>query len=572
MGRVLRAFLLLLALSLSLPLLAQNALVLIQHERAGPSLPTGDYIFGEWVRWPEDQPGRNNRILSLATGVDLQAEFSDTRFKTVEGDGKSAVNGEWLKARGFFEARAANLDGVTTAVVQKPRGGVSPSVLLLALDDPHGVVRPLPFASTLPSDGLVLYEAAGWDDAVAISRRVSGRTLMVEYPPDGTDRWSRYWLRGPWPRGVPVDASLAVPGLVQGRSVLRLLLHPERFEWGPSDAGRWGGANRWLEHGRDGGRILLSSWFGLAILVIAWGLAQVMNEDRGPFVSEMLLVAILSPAAIVLSGAAARFGGIEAWPLWTVLATVVLYGATTLAGLAARRWAPGAHPLWAASLVGLGTLVLFDPLWSDLSGRFGPLDIDVPSEAVGSLVGYLTGAMVFAPGRWFGRALGLAMVVWGITGHAWWVGDHSALLVLPAMGLAASEGLFRPALLLVLALLPTELLRLARVGAAWSPDDLLLSAADRDATNFWHSARFLVSYQWVGCLVFAAGLGLVGNRFLAYRLRKLWRLDPRLRALPWAAAGTLALGVLEPLALPAAPVVALGALAAFAYDGLRANA
>ena len=263
------------------------------------------------------------------------------------------------------------------------------------------------------------------------------------------------------------------------------------------------------------------------------------------------MILALSPASLVLAGGMARLGGLEAWPLWIALATVLLYGITRLLSLALRQAIPEAHPLWPVCLAGVATLVLFDPLWSDLSGRFGRLDVEVPGVALGAFVAYLVGAAAFARGRWFGRALAFGTLVFGATTHPWWVDGHPGFLVLPAVAWIAAEGLLRPRLLLLIALLPTGLWRMAKEGVAWSPGDLILFADQTRATNLWRDAVFLISPQWIGTLLFLATLSLVGNRFLAYRLGRLLRHDPRLRALAWVTAATLALGVTEPLAFSA---------------------
>ncbi len=550
---------------------AQDAIILIQHEQAGPNLPSADVIHGEWIRWPTDQEGRNNRILALASGVDLQGELADMGFKPV-GDGRMSRNAQRLQARGFFDARRSYLQGVPTTIVANANQGVSSGVLFLALDEPERVIRTQPFGKPFPAAGLVAYEALNWDDATAVAQRVTGRSLIVEYPPADKDGWSRFWLRGSWPSGVPIDAEVRVPGLIPARRALDLLLHPKAFEWKPSNPGQWGGPNRWLEHGRTDTPVVLACWAVLATFVIAWALAQVMNEDRGPFVSELLVLVVLSPAALVILGTASRFGGLEAWPFWLLLSMGATYAASLLVGLGVRRSAPDAHPLLASCLVGLAVFVISDPLWSDLSGRFGTLETDVPGLALGAFVGYLAGTMAFAPGRWMGRAIAGAALLWGASTRPWWIDGHSALLTLPAVALLAAEGLFRPVLLAVLALLPTNLVRVAREGVAWNAGGLLAYADQGHALDLWLTAKLLGSPEWGGFLAFSACVALIGNRFLAYRLRRLLRLDPRLRALPWAAAGTLALGVTEPIALAAAPIVAFGALTALAYDGLRSNA
>ena len=550
---------------------AQNALVLIPHVKAQPVIPTADYFHEEWIRWPVDQAGLNNRILSLACGVDLQAEGADMGFRLLPGGDRISRNGARLAARGFFEARRRYLGEVRTSAVLGENGTVSPSVLILALDSPETQIRPRRLPEVAGKGGLVVAEANSWDDVDRIARGVSGRTLVVEYPPDGTDGWSRYWKRGPWPVGAPTERNLGIPGLVRARRALALLVRPETFEWQTTDVGHWGGANRWLEHGHGIGEDVLLLWAVLGALVLAWAFAQVMNEDRGPFVSELLVLVALSPAALVLGGSLARFGGLEAWPIWLSLAWVALYGGVRLLNLLFRTTLPEAHPLLPVCLVGLLTLTLFDPLWSDLSGRFGRIDVDVSGPALGACLAYLTGSAAFARGRWFGRGLVLAALVYGVVAHPWWVAGHSAFVVLPAVAWAASEGLFRPPLLFVCALLPSGLWRMAHEGVVWGVGDLRAFADEARATNLWLDAAFLISPLWVGTLIFLATLGLVGNRFLAYRLGRLLRHDPRLRAIPWAAAATLALSVTEPLALPAAPVVGLGGLLVLAYDGLREN-
>ena len=563
--------LLLLALLPSL-LLAQDALILIQHDKAGPNLPSADVIHGEWIRWPENQPNWNNRILALAGGVDLQGEAADMSLKP-RRDGWIAYNGRRLRARGFFAARAAYLRGVPTTIVGNATPGVSSSVLFLGLDGPSRVVRIQPFGAPMPPFGLVVYEAVGWDDAIAVSRRVSGRSLIVEYPPAGDDGWSRYWLRGPWPPGVPTEADVEVPGLVRARRALALLLRPGEFRWRPGDPGAWGGPNRWLEHGRGDTPWVLGGWFALATFVIAWALAQVMNEDRGPFVSEMLALVALSPAALVLAGAAARVGGLEAWPVWLALAAVATYG--RVAPRRARRPSRGAGRA---------------PAPARLPRRLGD-----PRPPRPPLVRSLESLRRARPGRAGPRARGVRRLSRGRDGVRPGTGVRSGprdrgdplgrdgTALVDRRPLRPPHPAGRRAARLGRAVPPPDARRprppadgappgAARQGVAWNAGGLLAFADEGGSLDLRLSARLLGSPEWGGFLAFAATVALVGNRFLAYRLRRQSRLDPRLRVLPWTAAGALALGVTEPLALPIAPIVAFGALVALAYDGLRANA
>ncbi|RYG22889.1 hypothetical protein EON82_15775 [bacterium] len=452
-------------------------------------------------------------------------------------------------------------------------------MLLFGLDGPKDAIETKAFDSALPTQGLVVFEAhaqnrmRAWDYAMGIVKRVSGRSLVVEYPPEGTKGWSRFWKYGEgWPAGIPTSRSINVPGLVPARDVLTLLQKPQTFRWSPGDAGQWGGPNGWLEHGHGTTPIVLALWFFVAAFVVSWAVAQVMNEDRGPFVSEMLVLVALSPAALVLGGAFARMGGVGAWPLWLVLAELTLYLLAVVTRLATRVWWPDAHPLWGPSIVGLTTIVAFDPLWSDLSNRFGAIDADVPGAGVGAAVAYLAAGIAFAPGRWFGRGLVFCALIWGITARPWWVDGHAGLLVLPAVALVAAEGLFRPALLLLLALLPTGLWTAIREGVAWSPANLVLFADQIHALNLWQHFIGILSPGWLATLALVAFGLLIGTRFLAYRLHKLLRLDPRLRTFVWMIPAILALGVTEPLILPAFPVLVFAALIVLAYDGLRANA
>jgi MFS family permease len=46
--------------------------------------------------------------------------------------------------------------------------------------------------------------------------------------------------------------------------------------------------------------VVLAFWFSIAAFVVSWAIAQVMNEDRGPFISELLVLVALSPAIVVV--------------------------------------------------------------------------------------------------------------------------------------------------------------------------------------------------------------------------------------------------------------------------------
>lgn len=554
---------------------APNALIFISHDEAGPNLPTSDYFYSDWIRWPEETfPRRGNRMLSLLTGMDWQGEPGDVSFRSEDG-GFRNLNAKSLSLRGYFEARERFLDGQRVTVVAGASGQVSPNALFLGLAGPDDLLFPSLIARPLPTDGLIVFEASKWTDATDLARRIApGRTMVIEYPPaPGQEGWSRYFLFGDWPKGkVPVETAIRVPGLIPARDLVRLLTKRSAFIWQRESAGVWGGANRWLEHGQVTGAAVLIGWFCLGAAALLVAFAQVMNEDRGPFTSNLLVQLALSPAVIVAAGALARHGGLEAWPIWLAVSWLFLAAATAALSYLNRAYPREHHPLWPVCIVGAVTLALFDPLWSDLSNRFVSVDRSVPDAATGAFIGYLAGVSAFSLNRWPGRIIALALLLWGLTARPWWVDGHPELLVLPGILWAANEGLLRWPVLIVLALLPTTLIRIWQGGFAWTPGGEVVDAFDVSAFDLSRYVSFLGSPVFLFSLLTVGLVVLFGNRFLIYRIRKILRGDPRLRVLAWAALATLALGIAEPTALGAGLIIAFGAAIAIAFDGLRANA
>jgi hypothetical protein len=246
---------------------------------------------------------------------------------------------------------------------------------------------------------------------------------------------------------------------------------------------------------------------------------------------------------------------------------LTVLGASAALYLFVKRVFPGAHALLAASFVGLFACVVADPKWSFLSGLFGYNTSLSSPEAIGAFVAYLTGVVAFsrgssAPAAWFGRASVCAVLALGLVGDGWWAADRIQAVLLPAIALLAGEGWMRWPFLFILAFVPNTRTDVVRHGFAWTPLGCLTDSHGIGAVNLFDYLAFIV---YPG--VWAMGLIILyvvvfGSGFVMRQFRVVLHQDPRSMALPWAAAGLAAAGVLNPALLPGAVLVAFGALIA----------
>ncbi len=182
---------------------------------------------------------------------------------------------------------------------------------------------------------------------------------------------------------------------------------------------------------------------------------------------------------------------------------------------------------------------------------------------------YLTAVVAFSkPSVWFGRLAALAVLSRGLAGHAWWAPDHWLAVVLPLIALVAGEGWFRWPWLFVLMFVPHPGSDLVHHGFAWSPLGCLTNISGLGGVNaFEYFAIVVYPGLWAMGLILLY-VSAFGGKFVVSQLKIIARRDERMKALLWASAGLLAVGVLYPALFPSAVFVAFGALISFFHTAV----
>ncbi len=538
----------------------RTALIFIQPSAAGPSLDIGPYLHPNWILWPAatDEAGLN-RSLSIASGEDWKGEGGDSGFRCA-GEGKPylSTNVASLRLRGYFQARE-DIVGDTKIFAGENEGhAVNPFALMTALG-PDGSSPILDFRDTIPDESCVAYGAKGWDDCSAWVNRVD-RALVVEYPPSVADqRWSRLWLLGRWPNGLPTEQ--VVPGLTKAKSAMKLLLRPSDFTWfEPGHS--WQGANRWLEFVRvTGVEAQACLWLGTVFILIL-GVAAVARELRSRPVLLGLKAALLAPSAVLASGNVALKSGFGTWAsafaLLLVAEITLSYGITW----ALRRWQ--VHDLFSSAAVSLLMTIAHNPVWSFYSPVLG----HVPDQFSPQWVGMATASMagLLAYGQSLNRRL-LWSVGGAFLGAILYVAhqptpDFVLMVAAVIIGLNFIEGI--P--LLLAAFAASDLVKIWHW--AWTPGGLFHDLGQRGGIDVSGHVLFLASPGFtVTALVVGFTAACLDRYFWHEARRALAKRENR--ALLWLAAFAAVQGIANPAMLTSALMIAFAAVLALLSDAIR---
>ena len=536
---------------------AADALILIRHDRAGPNLPTADFLHPDWLLWPAVQlPNSENGLLSIETDLDWEGQPEDLAFGSVGRQTWQSLNRDSLKARGYLEARRSYLRGDEPRLVSSPGGVVSPESLLLC----QGNLPTIQASSSVPKKSAwLVYEALDWDGAASISRKCGGRALVVEYPPQPGTLWTRFWRFGNgWPDSAssPVESDLRVPGLVRMRSAYRLLRHPEQFSWAANPISTWGGANRWLRHDFRTSPWIGAGLFLVAFLVGALGLYAVANERTDPFVRFLIFGVLVFPASDELAMNVAFRVGLTSWPVLLVVCELGLLGIAAAVAVLVQRWRPEVPSSIGVFLVGAIVTTMLSPVWSDFSPSLRWPATAVSPELCAAWIGYLSGLWSIVS-RWgkvylaVGGAMALACIAISVQRDG---APRVALAVIPW---AAGLGLCRGVFLVALICYPPSLAALAQ-GFVWEPYYLIPNLRETGGVNGAEWVRFGLSPGLLATIFATGTVALFSDRFVAYRLRSRLTENPRSAVVLSAATGMAALGVLNPVLLSGAVFLASG--------------
>jgi hypothetical protein len=133
--------------------------------------------------------------------------------------------------------------------------------------------------------------------------------------------------------------------------------------------------------------------------------------------------------------------------------------------------------------------------------------------------------------------------------------------------LASAEGVCHGLFLVTLLFLPPSIVPLS-YGLSWKPGGLILMASDETAFNTAAWADAVTSWGFMLFALLAGAAGLFGSGFVAYRIRRVVREDPRRSCLLWASLALLALGILNPVWLSASWMVAIGGVLLLQHDAV----
>lgn len=542
-----------------------NSIILIPHDAVSRAISPDAYNHDLWINWPiASNPNGSNRLLSLVTGLDWNAPSADLAF-TEESPGHFVSNNfASLNHRGISSARRAYLGETSTVVLRDPMAFTSANSLLLGFSGTR-IVHSSAFNSPIPPGSLAIYSAQTWDDAEDVARRCTGRALIVEYPPEPGEEVSAAWLQGI--KGVPVSKLTRVPGLVPAVEALSLLIRPERFQWRTSDDAE--SPQKWMAAITTAKPIVLGVVIALTALAALAALWSIAAEKGNKFTRVGLALALGLMPSILVSGNAALFTGLRAWDALPFLAFFGLVMVFVPVHCLLRIIWPGSHPLFPLALFITAIVLTADPLRTVLSPAFAARSQPISPIATGVLIAGLTASIAFSLGGGFWCRLiavipAFVLLFAGNFAHPWWStypGTGIGAILAVIAGAGAMQIYFLP----IFALWPF-LINPWNGRLAWDVGGLLTRASDVHAINAAGHAEFLLSPAWLSLLAAVLLSVLFGTRYLRHQIRRALLAKAESRALFWAALGTSAMGLREPLFLTSALVVLIAAFLVLLFD------
>lgn len=543
-------------------------LVLIQGERFEPPVEPDAYIHPTWIKWPAPSgPVGSNRLLSLLSNLDWSFGLEAFGFEPLSGTGWRIRNLSALNAVGWFRSRRALLGGSQTFLLTDSAGNVQRPAQALALGS-DGDESSRRIDSPWPPNALGIISARSGDDVAAVVRRTSGPVLVVEYPPPARQDWSRIWLVGKtaWPKGLPYEPRIGVPGLLRANAAVPLMLRPHDFPWRPAPR-NWAGANRWLAYLQRATPFYFLFFGFVAAGLAIGGFWFASQEQNGPGLSLALRIFAMAPAATVLGGNIALYAGLPGASIWILVSLAVLSGASALLA----RIVPGdlrSEPLFAWGLVGFLVLWFGSPTYSLFSPIFARTLAGDSGFYLGALLAYFIAAVrpVLRLDRArIGWLCGLALVLLlPLALHAiGWQGGLSlgfapvdlcfCACCFPAGVVSSRLAFVAPAILML-----GRVIQTATFGFAFLPNGLVATDSQAGATNIFDLASFLVSPGFLGLVFLVGSVALFASAYLSHRIKAALRRPP-LCAPSLRIAAFLAVGGIWSAVLLQASLVLVGA-------------
>ncbi|MBS1725971.1 MAG: hypothetical protein JST51_04565 [Armatimonadetes bacterium] len=301
---------------------ANRAIVFISPSDAGPAVSPETVTHPLWVLWPAATDGSGvNQLAAIATKSSPSVSAENFRFSPDGPDRFVNRVSDSLARFGLpldrnddhLQVLSATNEGVDQGILAMG-ACLGQSVELAHLPDGKGVTY--------------LAHVRSWNDVAELSRKLTDRTLVVEFPPPYNRRYSRLWIyeRGKVLLDLPV-------GVIEAKN-LTTLPPREVAQWpevkNPGESMHSGAPDRWLAVGetepyvRVGVYVLI--W--IASFVSLWFLSQEKSgtASRIPFYLVFSLFFAFEALHLVLP-----WTGIGLWWLWTPLLTAAWTGLLILA-------------------------------------------------------------------------------------------------------------------------------------------------------------------------------------------------------------------------------------------------
>ncbi len=546
-----------------------DVLILISANDAGPTVPLEGYSQPTWILWPQAaNKSQGNRLISLPSGIDWRFEVPIGSFRI----GPLAISNlgalEWRK-RGYFDAVAENL-GKTPVFILGPRP--AESSLQAGFVNFEGTSE-IQLLDSWPARALIVATVNGtnsWDSKAALERKAGGKVLVVEVPSSANAKWTRCWLQGKgWPAGVPVVSDTRVPGLIPARSLMALLVNPERFQWKDPLAEP---PDRWLTFGHQTAPVGLVFLAVASVYVLGLGIFMVLREQNSRTARCLIHALVVGPAAIILAGRLTASSSLNQWFLFLVVAFGILILLAALIQFGVSKTFREAHPLWSGFAVGLITCAGLDPTWSMFSHTLGGFPMPVSPEAFGALVAYAAGTCsLISPNKKIRTVVAVVVVAVGsgLLFESNWIGKWQLAHVILPVSLVFSGFISRLRWSVPTMLLIGLASSFYWPGLTYAPGGLVIHVAQVGKNNCAEQIAFLLSPTFMGFALAIFICGIAGDHFFGHQLRRALAFSPLPLPMMFTALCFAVVGIFVPIFLHAALATSMAGGASILYDAIR---
>ena len=495
---------------------ASSAIILMSPVDAGPNVDPMTYSHPNWILWPPATvDGGSNRLLSLMSGQDWR----------VSGLGGAPIHqaGGWilpsqaaLHECGYVEAVKRQRHPARCLLSES--GSIAPNALLLAVQSKDLIV-PQKWSDPITTNETLTFEAHSWDELTTLVRRISGKAIVVEYPPLAGQNWSRVWR---YENGKRIDDELIVlrltnfPGLIPASDALKLLEKPPKFGIQRVHLDRLEDANRWLNPILHLRPVLLGLWAMLAFCGFVIASVSMMREQRSRTAQCNLIGALTFGPAILLGSKIAWLTSVNAFPIWTLVLWIFIAGGIYAASVVSNESVSTPRLIWSVAVTGLVSMFLVTPAQSMLSGVLEGRPGSMSPEAVGIALGVFILSSLGWPKQLF---RGLCMIGFLCAFLPEMMGFHGLAPVFAAL-FVCTFAEFRWWWMVVIGFEPL-------VFAEWIRESgLRAEYADARLMRNEYAAFFL-SPAFLGVVTATGIVTLFGDRFFVHQLRRMSAADPQ---------------------------------------------